>query len=430
MLSTFEDSHGEQTQKLALMGTIEGANQKLRVRMQLIDQPSQLVLWTKIFGRDSAAATHFETTIAARTTSLVSCILQWRPDAIDTAANTLALYSQFCDALRSVPWARPQLTLVEPIYNADPNSENAKSLYAYALHISAAQDPSLIPETRQAYRNQGDTLLAEVLATQPQSALANFARAQALSAPEHWAEIEAHLVTATIQSKVPDLVYAAHSAFLRQVGRLQAATAIYERLAIANPANVFAQTRLGFLMAALGEDRAAERQFTLAKKLDPHWNPLYQRGIQIDLFWGDPNDALARLAEVPPDSYRHATYYSKCYTAFARARLSANPDLSDLSETCASVGRVWPFRMFALLGDLDRAFEVANDDQWLERGGSVMAFFYPDVADVRRDPRFWALAEKTGLVTYWYESKRWPDFCETEKLPEPCETSAKRLLGL
>jgi hypothetical protein len=46
--------------------------------------------------------------------------------------------------------------------------------------------------------------------------------------------------------------------------------------------------------------------------------------------------------------------------------------------------------------------------------------FYPEMKAFRQDARFFALAERLGLVAYWRETNQWPDFCQTEKPPYPC----------
>jgi hypothetical protein len=42
---------------------------------------------------------------------------------------------------------------------------------------------------------------------------------------------------------------------------------------------------------------------------------------------------------------------------------------------------------------------------------SVAFLMDPSTAVLRRDPRFWALAERAGLVRYWTARGKWPDFC-------------------
>jgi len=43
------------------------------------------------------------------------------------------------------------------------------------------------------------------------------------------------------------------------------------------------------------------------------------------------------------------------------------------------------------------------------------------------DARFMGVAQRLGLLRYWQESGRWPDFCMEPKLPYDCEKVAAQL---
>jgi hypothetical protein len=58
---------------------------------------------------------------------------------------------------------------------------------------------------------------------------------------------------------------------------------------------------------------------------------------------------------------------------------------------------------------------------------SWRTFFYPMTASMRRDPRFMPLMHRGGLVQYWLETDRWPDFCDDPNLPYDCREEARRV---
>ena len=84
------------------------------------------------------------------------------------------------------------------------------------------------------------------------------------------------------------------------------------------------------------------------------------------------------------------------------------------------------FRMVQL-GDLDDAFRFAerafpdnrqlyppDDDRWITApplGRDTTRLFTPIMAPFRKDPRFWGVALRTGLIDYWQTTQQWPDFC-------------------
>jgi hypothetical protein len=67
------------------------------------------------------------------------------------------------------------------------------------------------------------------------------------------------------------------------------------------------------------------------------------------------------------------------------------------------------------LAELDRPDSTSNDTRVL---------FLPFTKSVRADPRFMRFAARLGLVDYWLDTDRWPDFCSTEVLPYDCKEAA------
>jgi hypothetical protein len=74
--------------------------------------------------------------------------------------------------------------------------------------------------------------------------------------------------------------------------------------------------------------------------------------------------------------------------------------------------------MLAREGDVDGAFAELNGKI---PGGPVL-FYYPEMRPMRQDPRFWAIAQRIGLVDYWRKSGHWPDFCAEPGMD--CRTAA------
>jgi hypothetical protein len=96
---------------------------------------------------------------------------------------------------------------------------------------------------------------------------------------------------------------------------------------------------------------------------------------------------------------------------------------------------------FPMIGDMDSAYSIADkfyprrvgrtpeetERIWLDDpdGRQSLDFITsPAAAPMRRDPRYLALAERTGLLAYW-RSGRLPDFCG--KKPEPICARLRKL---
>jgi hypothetical protein len=77
--------------------------------------------------------------------------------------------------------------------------------------------------------------------------------------------------------------------------------------------------------------------------------------------------------------------------------------------------------MLAGLGESRRAIAAANlalDRQKLDS----RFLFTPVMRDVRRDPDFVSLASRMGLIKYWRETGKRPDFCTYSAAATECSS--------
>ena len=81
------------------------------------------------------------------------------------------------------------------------------------------------------------------------------------------------------------------------------------------------------------------------------------------------------------------------------------------------------------LGRMDEAFGAA-DLSWIEDAGGIETLTRPETDRLRRDPRFWPVAARSGLVRYWLTTNKWPDFCSDPSYPLDCRVQARRVANL
>ena len=55
--------------------------------------------------------------------------------------------------------------------------------------------------------------------------------------------------------------------------------------------------------------------------------------------------------------------------------------------------------------------------------------FRPHTSGFWHDPRSLAFAKRIGLLQFWRQSDKWPDFCFEADLPYDCKKEAARLLA-
>jgi hypothetical protein len=144
--------------------------------------------------------------------------------------------------------------------------------------------------------------------------------------------------------------------------------------------------------------------------------------LYIALWWEDP--ATARRVVRVLGQGRVPPLELACYEAYLeRLQRATGTKLQGLPAACGQTVPDYRVRMLAREGDIDGAYrEVAKPFPPSRRG--TIYLFYPEMKAFRRDPRFWPIAKRLGLVEYWQKTNRWPDFCMEPDLPFDCRRAA------
>ena len=107
-------------------------------------------------------------------------------------------------------------------------------------------------------------------------------------------------------------------------------------------------------------------------------------------------------------------------------RATAARALTDAANAGA-IDRRLAISALSALGDTNAAFAQA-DVLFSDPFAETTSLFVPATASMRRDPRFMALADRVGLVGYWRQSGKWPDFCAGSAAPYDCAAVARGLV--
>jgi DNA-binding winged helix-turn-helix (wHTH) protein/tetratricopeptide (TPR) repeat protein len=213
---------------------------------------------------------------------------------------------------------------------------------------------------------------------------------------------------------------------LNAVGRANEAIQ-FDRISLAkDPLNPFKLARMVRLLEETGRSADADRLFRQSIRWWPdhpaiYWNRLV--GIEARGDYGE----LERFArEVDGDKLPLDREAASAVIAGARSG-----DHAGVAHVCASPGLRWTTQFLcvtalARLGDLDRSFAIANElfpsaqgrnpadaeRTWFDQPAafSIAVLSSPAAAPLRRDRRFLALAEGSGLISYWRSGSP-PDFC-------------------
>jgi hypothetical protein len=93
------------------------------------------------------------------------------------------------------------------------------------------------------------------------------------------------------------------------------------------------------------------------------------------------------------------------------------------------LGKMTTIKMLARLGKIDRAFKQATVAFAKLDGVDPGLLFRQTTAQMRKDPRFMAIAAMQGLVDFWTVSGKWPDFCSQPGLPYDCRVEGAKVMA-
>lgn len=392
-----------------LSGVVSVEQDELVFSTRLVEQTSNLVLWTEKFAEPLSRSAGAEERVAIALAGTLHCARHHaglNRDPIPSDAFSLMLRT--CGGL-IIPY-RDELEPARQLNEKFPEIFGAGSLFSLSAAASAI-DVEHSPKHRDRLIEEARAAAEAALKRNPNDSTALIALS---FIARNRVEKARHLDNALAADPDFPIVIGAYVAFLREVGRLKEAKEIGVRtLFMSDPRVSLAMPHVAFLSAMLGDDEAVELAI---RKYDEIY-PGRGAGLRwtVAAWWLPPETALpllSRLAEEPPE-----TSNLDCFTIVLGALAEAAP-LEALPEDCSGLDPHWRTRLLARLGHIDAAYVTFNA---MDRARALpQILFYPEMKEFRRDPRFLTLIAEFGLIDYWRSSDNWPDFCEEPDLPFDC----------
>lgn len=413
-----------------LAGQVESANAAHRVQFELVDEVDGVVIWSGTVRREAAQADSLRDQIASMISATLQCMAHFRNGRLNLPSETLRVFASYCAAQRSNNFHLNRLPRARALIAADPDSPKAMAVYAWALVDQARDGSSLSEETREDMIEEARAVIERAAELAPEDANVNAALTRVFALNGSLAEVEARLVELVSTTEAPAVAQHSLAHLYRETGRLWDALYVYKDTLAMYPRDTFARTRHALISAMVGDRTGAHRQLDQVEREDPDWKEGRQRRVDIELFSGDPVRALGYLEAPEDEAYHTDEAHLRCLRAFAGARLEAEPDVDAVYEACPYMVQAdRRARIFSALGDLDRAFAAFAELPDKETNVRVV-FWYPEMDAFRKDPRFWAEADRFGLVDYWIDTGRMPDFCEDPELSFDCMARAREISEL
>jgi TolB-like protein len=438
-----------QSSGLIVTGILRDDGRNTIVDLRLEDGATRAALWSAEFKRDSREALDLPLEVAARVADAVNMIDFARnanPPLNDDSALTAVIQSN--DMLRGASdeaWAR-LLQKAQDIVARHPEFAFGHSLLAasYAWASGTIDDPDRARAMRDAARQEAILTLK----LDPEDAGA-YAVLSGLVATYDHREREAILLRGIKFARHPKQplagLYSYEGLQLGGVGRLREALS-FQLVAHAKdewgPART---TKLAGSYANMGDSTAARNTLQKAVQYWPNHPGVRKWQQYIAGFYEQPSDALEvfKALDARP-SFRESNAIWRAFIEAKAARSGQVTKAAILKIRTAgdqgTISRENEIMMLAALGESKQAIEVANsvlDHQSLEPGFFFAPgtrnpaleswfLFTPVTRNLRQDPGFVPLASRMGLIKYWRETGKRPDFCTD---PPPRSECSPQLLA-
>jgi hypothetical protein len=409
-----------------LVGTLEENNGHYNVTLYFDDYQDGITLWSRRFSRPVSDSDGLREEIGAITAYAISCGLKRRARApTKPSPQTLKVYLETCspdlvsdDGSKAIEIAGRLMTLAPD----DP--------YGYALAAFANAEianAKLADGGRpDAQKTAARELAARALALDPNDALAKVASAMTGSPFERWSRISSIVKTEVdyLGSK-PLFIHT-----FRSTGQLSAARARSNETIAHTPLSPSGQISRAYMDMHEGMFERADRVLGETLVQWPRHPGVHWYRLVNTSFYGDPEEALSLLASTA-EMLDMPAVETECWETFLTMRSGAAVrDGSALRRACPVPPNSADYvvRSIAAIGDLDAAFESIRGHNFTWAGATIF-LFYPEMAALRRDPRFMAAIADSSLLEYWSETDQWPDFCADKSLAYNCKVEAARVLA-
>jgi len=396
--------------------------------LALLAGKGRAVLWSRNFDVQGGNRTALEQSMAYTAGQVLDCALQANEPRARLDEQTLKLFLNGCALFGERYRSDPQS--VVPIFSqvvaSAPRFQPAwsKLLLAEAQSTRAQMlfydrwAPGGLPEHIQKAREINPRLPELYVAEAALLPLSAFAP-------------RLRLINEAVQLNPdnPDLLVA-RCEFLSFIGRNNDAIEDAKRAAELNPLSPGLQSNLIQILAYAGQLPAAEQVLRRAAQLWPGSSTIDDAYFRLNSRYGDARAALRMLQA--PDFHQY--YSTDDLAPYLLARIDPTEANIDRAIAAARSTRLSESRrlmqlvqLFGDFGRIDEAYQLLlglPSDKLRVASG---VFYRPPLRRFRQDRRFIQLAARAGLVDFWRQSGKWPDFCFEPDLPYDCKKVAAEL---
>lgn len=394
------------------------------IKLVLINGKDGGILWSRQFDRGSGTAADLKQSMTYNVGRMLGCAVEGlQPRGKSLSVQTFKLYltgcSQYAEAGDETRAAG--IPLFEAVVKDAPDFQAAWAKLLLAESNAVAEDPSrsrakleqFIREARKLNPRMPEATLAQVTLL-PTSAFGEALRLldQAKAA----------------YPKSPS-VLGYRSVALSNVGRMSEAIEDAKEAARLEPTSPDAFHNYVLVLAYSGRIDAAQQELRRAERLWPGTERLAALQYAFQLRFGNPRDMLKT------DAFKTANPRLQLYY-----RTRADPTEANIDHFMAFLQDLYRRRGLTpseIVGHAQAYGELHRENDFFDVIFRLPAsadisqlagvMFRPSLRKFRHDPRFMIVAKRIGLVDYWKQSGKWPDFCFDPEQPYDCKAEATTL---
>jgi tetratricopeptide (TPR) repeat protein len=414
----------------------------LQVDVSLVDAKTSVTLWSNEYRRSVDEGEQMQEQLATHVADVLRCALvSRRPRAGDIDPDTLGIFLRACDRMQRYDQG-PEVLLeaARQVTERAPRFSRGWSMLAMASAVAALRaQPDRVEELRQNARIAAD----RAKALDRRNAESDLALSLILS-PYDWSARQALIARALENEPNSADANVFQGNLLAETGRVRDSLTFYRRAVALDPLSPVAWAAMLPALGQLGEFTEARALRDRMHRTWPDSPSVWYNRLNNSTFGRDPNAALAVLDTVDSSPIRMEQPVRSAWRAYLVAmRDNDAAGMRAGARRLAELARSGAFDMprsisaASLAGDVDAGFALAEEyfggvqSSGFGRapisGGHRSFLFLRPGAAMRRDVRFMALADRLGLVDYWTQTERWPDFCAEPDLPYDCRAEAARL---
>ncbi|HEY1143920.1 MAG TPA: winged helix-turn-helix domain-containing protein [Sphingomicrobium sp.] len=436
-----KDAGNPATPGLIVTGILRDDGRNSIVEVRIENGANGAALWSTEFKRATREASDLPLEVAARVADIVNMTSFARgakpPLTDDSALTALLRTTEMLRDTTDDAWA-PMVENAQSVVARHPDFAFGHSVLAaaYAEAAMMIDVPERARVMREAARKEADLTLK--LDPEDAGAYAILSGLVGMANPYNYRGIEDVLLRGIERARHPreplGALYSYEGTLLSNVGRLREALPLQLTAQATDKWGPPKTVKVALAYSNMGNLPAARTWIQQAVQRWPNHSSVRAYRLYIACFYEQPAVALAIIdaagAQAPADRGEIPVWRSFVEAKAARSAQAIASTVPKIREA-ADQGRIpreTEIMMLAALGESKQAMDVANGaldrDQRLE----PKFLFTPVTRNLRQDPGFVRLASRLGLIAYWRETGKRPDFCTDP--PDSGECSPELLAGL